>query len=166
MTIRCTYNLFDELLHEAAPGLFGCPLHGEARNASGQIHLNVAQTDGAYAIYAESPAAARQIRLDVAQTDDAYTIHAELPGVEKDGIQVGIEGSAVSIGAHIRQHDSLSGEGNQLLRTERYYGEVTRSVHLPVEIDRERASARYENGVLMLTLPKKNAPAPQRLTVE
>ena len=59
MTIRRTYNLFDELLRETAPGFFGCPLHGEARNASGQIHLNVAQTDDAYAIYAESPAAAR-----------------------------------------------------------------------------------------------------------
>ena len=142
MTIRRTYNLFDELLRDAAPGFFIRPLHGDGLPA------------------------ASQIRLDVAQTDDAYTIHAELPGVAKDDIQVDMDADTVRIGAHIRQHDSLAGEGNQVLRSERYYGEVTRSVQLPVEIDRERARARYENGVLMLTLPKKNAPTLQRLTVE
>ena len=142
MTIRRPYNLFDELLHDAAPGFFIRPLHGD------------------------SLPAASQIRLDVAQSADAYTIHAELPGVAKEDIQVDMDADTVRIGAHIRQHDALAGEGNQVLRAERYYGEVSRSVQLPVEIDREAARARYENGVLMLTLPKKNAPGTQRLTVE
>ncbi|MNY78171.1 Spore protein SP21 [compost metagenome] len=53
-----------------------------------------------------------------------------------------------------------------MLRTERYYGAVARSFQLAADIDNERAKAKYENGVLTLTLPKKVALAGQRLTIE
>lgn len=142
MSNRRTYNIFDELLRDTAPGFFVRPLHGDALPA------------------------ANQIRLDVAENTDAYTVHAELPGVPKEEIHVGIDGGAVTISAEVRQHDSLGDGNSQILRSERYYGTVSRSIQLPVEIDRERARARYENGVLILTLPKKNAPGMQRLAVE
>jgi HSP20 family protein len=97
-----------------------------------------------------------QIRVDVQETPDAYTLQAEVPGVSKEDIQVNVDG---------KQQDSQS-EGGKLLRSERYYGAVSRSFQLPVDIDNSAAKAKYENGVLQLTLPKKTAGATQRLTIE
>jgi HSP20 family protein len=52
------------------------------------------------------------------------------------------------------------------LRTERYYGAVARSFQLPQDIDQAQAKAKYDNGVLSLTLPKKTASGSQRLAIE
>ena len=54
----------------------------------------------------------------------------------------------------------------KLLRSERYFGSVARSFQLPVDIDNAAAKARYDNGVLVLTLPKKLSGGSQRLAVE
>jgi HSP20 family protein len=85
--------------------------------------------------------------------------------VSKDDIQVNVEGKVVTLRAEIKQQDSQT-EGGKLLRSERYYGAVSRSFQLPVDIDNSAAKAKYENGVLQLTLPKKTAGAAQRLTIE
>ena len=62
---------------------------------------------------------------------------------------------------------SQTGEGgDKTLRTERYYGAVSRSFQLPQDIDQAAAKAKCENGVLQLTLPKKQASGAQRLTIE
>ena len=53
-----------------------------------------------------------------------------------------------------------------MLRSERYYGAVSRSFQLPADIDEAAAKAKYENGVLLLTLPKKTSSTPQKLIVE
>ena len=106
-----------------------------------------------------------RISLDVREDDSAYTVHADLPGVPKEDIQVGVEGNVVTIRAEVKQQDSHR-EGDKVLRTERYQGEVARSFQLPAEIDESAAKARYENGVLVLTLPKKAVNVPQRIRVE
>ena len=69
----------------------------------------------------------------------------------------------VAISAEIRQHDSQK-EGSRVLRNERYYGTVSRSFELPQDVDTEHASARFENGVLKLTLPKLQNRETQKLT--
>jgi HSP20 family protein len=70
----------------------------------------------------------------------------------------------VTLSAEIKQHDS-QGSDEKLLRSERYYGSVSRSFQLPVELDSSRAEAKYDNGVLKLTLPKKQGQGAQRLTI-
>ena len=99
------------------------------------------------------------------ETPSAYTVVAEVPGVAKEDIHVTVEGSVVTLRAEIKQQDSQS-QDEKVLRTERYYGAVARSFQLATDIDNEKSKAKYENGVLTLTLPKKVALAGQRLNIE
>lgn len=94
------------------------------------------------------------IRMDVAESDDAYRIKAEIPGVKKDDIKVSIDGNQVSISAQVRQEKEEK-KDEKVVRRERYFGEQMRSFTLAHDIDQGKASARYRDGVLELTLPKK-----------
>ena len=134
-------SLFDDFLKDIAPGFYVRPLHGEG---------------------VPSPS---QIKVDVKETDGGYTVHAEVPGVPKEDIQVSIEGNVVSLRAEVRQHDQKT-EGEKVLRSERYFGSVARSFQLPVDVDAAQAKAKYDNGVLTLTLPKKQGGSAQRLSID
>lgn len=132
-------GLLDELFRDfSSPGFFIKPLHGEPLPA--------------------------QLKLDVHETEASYTLQAELTGVNKEDIHVEIDGPLVTIKAEVKQHDSRNAD-SRLLRSERYYGAVSRSVQLPVDINRDQASAKYDNGVLLLTLPKKPQSDGKRLTI-
>lgn len=104
------------------------------------------------------------IRMDVKEEADAYKVHAELPGVKKEDIHVTIDGSQVSIAAEVRQEKEVK-EGERVLRAERYFGKVARSFQLAQEIDDGQAVAKFSDGVLELTLPKRAATASKRLTI-
>lgn len=112
-----------------------------------------------------TPASAPAIRMDVSEQDNAFVVSAELPGVKKDDIHVNVDGNQVSITAEIKQEKEVK-EGDRLLRAERYYGQVSRSFQLAQDIDDARAAARFNDGVLELTLPKKAAAASKRLSIE
>ena len=60
-------------------------------------------------------------RVDVTETDKGYTVHAEIPGVNKEDIDVAIEGNQVTISAEVKR-DSEQKDGERVLRTERYFG--------------------------------------------
>ena len=105
------------------------------------------------------------IRVDVKETADAYTVHAELPGVKKDDINVEIEGNEVTIGAEVKR-ETQAKEGEKVLRTERFYGKSARRFALPHEIDETKANAKFTDGVLELTLPKKQTVTGRKLAVQ
>jgi HSP20 family protein len=107
---------------------------------------------------------APEIKMDVTENDKAYTVKAEIPGVKKEDIHVTIDGNTVSISAEVKK-ESEEKEGEKVLRSERYYGRMARSFSLGSDIDEANASARYENGVLELVLPKKAASTARRLTI-
>lgn len=134
-------SLFDELFRDFAPGFYVRPLHGDPLPAPAQI------------------------KIDVKESDKAYTVQAEVPGVSKDEIHVNLDSNVVTLRAEVKQQDSQS-QGEKVLRTERYYGAVSRSFQLPQEIDAAQARARYDSGVLTLTLPKKSSSGAQRLVIE
>jgi len=113
----------------------------------------------------EKPAAPVSLRIDVAETDNAYTVRAEIPGVRKEDIHVAIEGDQVTISAEVKR-EAETKDGERVLHSERYYGSVYRSFTLPTEINEEASEAKYENGVLALTLAKKPAVAGRKLTVQ
>lgn len=94
------------------------------------------------------------IRMDVSENEDAYRIKAEIPGVKKDDIKVSIDGNQVTISAQVRQEKEEK-KDEKVVRRERYFGEQMRSFTLGHDIDQGKASARYRDGVLELTLPKK-----------
>jgi len=104
---------------------------------------------------------AGRLRVDVKETGDAYLVDAEIPGVKKEDIHVEIEGNEVSIAAELKQEKEAK-EGERVLRTERLYGKVERRFALPQEIDEGKANAKFADGVLALTLPKKQTVAARR----
>lgn len=106
-----------------------------------------------------------QIRMDVKESDQAYAVHADIPGVSKDDIHVTIDGNLVSISAEVKKQSEQK-EGEKLLRRERVFGRVSRSFTLENEVDEATANARYQDGVLELTLPKKTATAARRLAIQ
>jgi HSP20 family protein len=108
---------------------------------------------------------AAPIKVDVVETDAAYVVKAEIPGVNKDEIQVSIDGGVVTIGAEVKRENETK-EGERVIRTERYSGSVYRAFTLPVEIDEAASTAKYENGVLELTLSKKPAAPGRKLTIQ
>ena len=105
------------------------------------------------------------IKIDVKEQGDAYKVHAELPGIRKEDIHVNIDGSVVSISAERKQEKEVK-EGERVLRTERYFGKVSRSFQLGQDIDESKSAAKFSDGVLELTLPKKAAAAAKRLTID
>ena len=105
-----------------------------------------------------------QFKMDVKEDERGYAVHAEIPGVKKEDIHVTIDGNQVSISAEVKQEKEVK-EGEKLLRSERYYGKVARSFALASDIDEAAAQARYDNGVLELTLPKKTVTAAKKLTI-
>ncbi|MDR2688245.1 MAG: Hsp20/alpha crystallin family protein [Azoarcus sp.] len=106
-----------------------------------------------------------QVRVDIKENADNYEVHAELPGIQKENIHVHIDGPVVSISAERKQDRELK-EGERVLRTERYYGKVSRSFQLAQDIDENKASAKFTDGVLELTLPKKFESQATRLVIE
>lgn len=112
---------------------------------------------------AERPA--RRMKVDVAEHNGDYKVVAELPGVKKEDIKVNIDGDEVSISAETRQQKEEK-DAEHLLYSERYIGKISRAFRLSQAIDESRASAKYSDGVLELTLPKKAAASAKQLTIQ
>jgi HSP20 family protein len=113
----------------------------------------------------EGHTAAAQFRVDVSENEQAYVLRAEIPGVKKEDINVTIDGDTVAIGAEVKNEKAVK-NGDRVLRTERYFGKVYRAFTLGQAVEEAGANARYENGVLELTLPKKAAVQAKRVTIQ
>ena len=99
--------------------------------------------------------AAPRINLDVSESEQAYSVKAEVPGARKEDVKVTLDGNTVSIRVETRK-ESEQKDGETVLHSERYYGVQSRSFVLAQDIDDTQASARYQDGILELTLPKKS----------
>ncbi|PWW48817.1 Hsp20/alpha crystallin family protein [Melaminivora alkalimesophila] len=134
-------GLFDDFFKDMNPGFYIRPLHGDPL---------------------PNPS---QMKVDVRENDGGFLITAEIPGVPKEDIHVSVDGNIVTLSAEVRQRDEKT-EGEKVLRSERYYGSVSRSFQLPAELDPEGCQAKYEHGVLTLNLAKKQGGRGQRLAIE
>ena len=105
------------------------------------------------------------IKMDVTETTDGYLVHAEMPGVAKEDINVSIEGNQVTIVAEVKREMEKK-EGDRVLRSERYFGNVYRSFTLPAELDEPKCEATYEKGILELKLVSKAATPGKKLEVK
>ena len=85
--------------------------------------------------------------------------------MNKEDIHVRIDGNTVAISAEVRKQAEQK-EGEKVLRRERHFGRTSRSFALEQEVDEATATARYQDGVLELVLPKKAAAAARRLAVQ
>jgi HSP20 family protein len=113
---------------------------------------------------AELTERAPQIKLDVSEDESNYTIKADVPGVRKEDIDVRIDGNQVTISAEIKKEKEEKKEG-RVLRSERQYGYASRSFTLACDVDEAKSAAKYQDGVLKLTLPKKATSAARKLSI-
>jgi HSP20 family protein len=105
-----------------------------------------------------------RMKVDVEETDQAYILKAEVPGADREDITVSIDGNVVSIRADVEE-ERVDENGN-MIRSERMFGEELRSFTLPQEVDESKAQAKMENGVLVLTLPKKSGGSSKKLAIQ
>jgi HSP20 family protein len=105
-----------------------------------------------------------QIKMDIKEADGMYKVKAEIPGVSKDDIHVSIEGNRVSISAEVKK-ETEEKKGERVIRSERSYGMASRSFTLADEVDQGKAQAKYADGVLELTLPKKAGSSRKEISV-
>ncbi|MDH3413610.1 MAG: Hsp20/alpha crystallin family protein [Gammaproteobacteria bacterium] len=105
-----------------------------------------------------------KFRMDVTENDKEYQVLAELPGLKKEEISVTINGNEITVSAEVKQEKEVK-EGETVLRAERYYGKIQRAFTLGQEVDEATAQAKYNDGVLVLKLPKKTVAAAKRLAV-
>lgn len=94
------------------------------------------------------------IRVNVTENPSEYVLKAELPGAKKEDIRVSIDGHVVTVSAEVK-HEEEKKEGSRVLMRELVQGSVSRSLTLPLAIDDKEASAKFDNGVLELKLPKR-----------
>jgi len=104
-------------------------------------------------------------RLDVHETDKTFEVQAELPGVKKDDVKVSIDHQRVTIEGECRTANERR-EGENVVYSERSARKYIRSFMLPSEVDDTAAQAKLENGILSLSLPKKQGSEARRLTVQ
>ena len=107
---------------------------------------------------------APQIKLDVHENDASYTVKAEVPGVDKDAIDVRIDGNRVMLSAEMKKEHDEKKDG-RVLRSERQYGYASRSFTLGCEVDESKSEAKYKDGILELRLPKKAKSSSRRLPI-
>jgi len=103
-----------------------------------------------------------QPQVNIAETKDGYILEAEMPGVNKDGLEVLLEGNELTI---VGRRGQPHGEAQAVYR-ESYDYNFRRTFELDPAIDHGRISARMENGVLFLELPKAEKLKPRKIAVE
>jgi HSP20 family protein len=135
---------FDEAFDDLLRGFFVRPVSFEGGQTAGQMG---------------------QFRVDVSENETAYTIRAEIPGVKKEDINISIDGDQVAITAEVKNEKEAK-DGERTLRRERYYGKVQRAFQLGQPVDDNSASAKYVDGILELTLPKKAATSARRISIQ
>jgi HSP20 family protein len=134
------YNLLDDVFGDLVPGFLLRP----------QKLMENAQTP--------------EIKMDVSENEKGYVIKADIPGVKKEDIKVDIDSNQVTISAEVKR--SAEEKSGRTLRSERYEGTASRMVALPTEVNVETAQAKYDNGVLELTLPKKAGTSSRKLAIQ
>lgn len=104
--------------------------------------------------------------VDVREGSEQYTIEADLPGIDPKNIEVSLEADTLTIrGERFGEREVNAGDEN-LKRQERMHGTFIRSFHLPESADAEQVKARYDSGVLRITIPKAERAKAKRIKVQ
>ncbi len=99
--------------------------------------------------------AKNMMKTDVRETDNSYEVDIDLPGFKKDEISVELKDGYLTINATKGLDKDQKDKDGSYIRRERYAGDMTRSFFVGNGITKEEIHAKYENGILMLSVPKK-----------
>lgn len=117
-------------------------------------------------VSSELEVAEPKMRIDVSEKDNAYVVKADIPGVKKEDINVRIDGNVVQIDAEVKREKETKSDSGKVLRSERYWGNVSRTFSLAHDVDDAKAHAKYTDGVLTLELPKKTSEQTKKLAIQ
>jgi len=109
-----------------------------------------------------SARAPRFMPMDLYRSGDHYVLHTDLPGVDPGSVDVGVENGTLTIRA---ERSERTDDGVQWIASERFTGRYMRQIALGDDIDTERISATYANGVLTVTLPISERAKPRRVDI-
>lgn len=99
------------------------------------------------------------MKTDVKETKDAYELHIDLPGYKKDEVTAQLKDGYMTITAQKDSSKEEKDEEKKYIRRERYYGNCSRSFYVGDQVTEEDIKAKFEDGILQITVPKKE-PAP------
>ena len=106
----------------------------------------------------------KNIAIEVKDSGDFYQVDAELPGFKKEDIKVMLDNNILTIS--VENKKETQSEDNKIIHTERYYGHYLKSISLPERVDTEKVSAKYQDGLLVLNIPKKNIDTKKTITID
>jgi len=101
--------------------------------------------------------------VDMYQTDDELVVRASLPGIKADEVQINITGDVLTLKGEVK-HEEEKNDKAWHIREQRW-GSFQRSVALPTNVVSDKAKAEFENGILIITLPKAQEVRPKTITV-
>ncbi|MBI3947955.1 MAG: Hsp20/alpha crystallin family protein [Armatimonadetes bacterium] len=90
--------------------------------------------------------------IDMYDRNGDLVVEAELPGIKKEDVDISVEDSTLTIRGEMKREEEKKEEG--LYRSERHYGRFVRSIPLPTSVKSDQVKAKFEHGVLCITLPK------------
>jgi len=102
--------------------------------------------------------------VDIYETNDSFVVSADLPGLNKDEIQIDLKDNTLTLKGEKKFEEKVSKDN--YIRVERAYGSFVRSFTLPQNVDPEKIKAKYKEGVLKVTIPKKEEAKPKQIKVE
>ncbi len=102
-------------------------------------------------------------RMDLAETDQAFFVEIDLPGLTTDGFNIEVHEGRLSVSGERREPTVV--EGKKFHRVERMYGKFHRSFQIGTDIEAEKISAEYKQGVLKITVPKCEKVLPKKIHV-
>jgi HSP20 family protein len=105
-----------------------------------------------------------QLPLDVSENDDAFIVRASLPGIKPEDLDISVQNNMLTIRGEMKQEEARQGDRWHL--QERRFGQFQRTISLPNNVDPNQVGAQFENGVLMLTLPKSEEAKPRKISVQ
>ena len=95
------------------------------------------------------------MKTDIKEKDNSYEIDIDLPGFQKEEISANLENGYLTINASKGEQKEEKNENGVYIRRERYTGQCTRSFYVGDAIEQQDIKAKFENGILCLTIPKK-----------
>ncbi|MDZ7261227.1 MAG: Hsp20/alpha crystallin family protein [candidate division KSB1 bacterium] len=111
----------------------------------------------------EEVAATWQPLVDIAETKDDFIVTAEVPGMSKDDVKISLTNNVLTLKGEKKEEKEI--KDKNFHRVERCYGSFQRSFTLPTEVQADKVKASYKDGVLKITLPKKEEVKPKEIAV-
>ena len=94
------------------------------------------------------------MRTDIRETEDSYELDVELPGYKKEDVKAQLKDGYLTINVSKNENNDVKDENGKYIRRERYSGSMSRSFYVGEDVKQEDIKARFENGVLMINVPK------------